>query len=231
MATFVICHGAWDGGWYWQGVARKLQKMGHVVYTPTLTGLGEREHLGNPATDLETHIQDLVNVFEYEDLKEVSLVGHSYGGAVITGAVDRISNRLSDLIYLDAFILKNRESLADLFGNSPVIEHLLSLANQFGDGWRIPFHSETDTDPRHAAQPMQTFFQKLNQTNPEAWAILRKTYISCTERGENPVYEPIEKCAKEAKDQGWPYFELSSGHNPNDSMPDELSNLLNQIVS
>ncbi len=160
MATFVICHGAWDGGWYWQDVANLLREKGHHVYTPSLTGLGERVHLGNPAIDLDTHIQDIVNVCLFEALDKVVLVGHSYGGAIITGVADRIPNRLSELIYIDAFVPKNGESLVDLFGESPVIDQFTSLSNQLGDGWKIPFYSEEESDPRHVAHPTSNFLPK-----------------------------------------------------------------------
>lgn len=230
MANFVICHGAWDGGWYWKQVAGLLRQIGHDVYTPTLTGLGEREHLGNPTINLDTHIQDLVNVLVYEDLKEVILVGHSYGGAVITGVAGRVPTRLSELIYIDAFILKEGESMVDQFSNSQIVEQFNSLANQFGNGWKIPFPTENGGDTRHVAQPMATFYQPFKQTNPEAWKIMKKTYIACTERGDNPVYAPITSQMIQSQSEGWPYYELATGHNPNESIPIELTQLLNEIV-
>jgi pimeloyl-ACP methyl ester carboxylesterase len=111
MATHVLVHGAWHGGWCWRKVTPLLRAAGHEVYTPTLTGLGERVHLGGPHIDLEMHIQDIVNVLEYGDLRDVILTGHSYGGMVITGVAERAADRLSHLIYLDAFVPSNGESL------------------------------------------------------------------------------------------------------------------------
>ena len=103
MATFVIVHGMWSGGWLFQPIARILRGAGHEVYTPTLTGVGERVHLGSPRTDLDTHVQDIVNVIEYEDLEEVVLAGYSYGGAVVTAVADRVPERIAQIVYLDAW--------------------------------------------------------------------------------------------------------------------------------
>ena len=103
MATFVIVHGAWGGGFSWARIRRMLAAEGHEVFTPTLTGLGERAHLASPDVDLATHIQDVVAVIETEDLRDVILLGHSYGGMVVTGAADRVADRLAHLAYLDAF--------------------------------------------------------------------------------------------------------------------------------
>ena len=114
MNTFVIVHGAWAGGWFFQETARFLRAAGHEVYTPTLTGIGERVHLGHPDIDLDTHIQDIVNVLEYEDLEDVSLVGYSYGGMVVTGVAERVPERIKQLIYLDAFVPVDGQSLADI---------------------------------------------------------------------------------------------------------------------
>ena len=103
-ATFVLVHGAWHGGWCWKKISALLDAEGHQVYTPTLTGLGERSHLLAKEIDLEMHIQDIVSMLEYEDLTEVILVGHSYGGMVITGVADKERKRLNHIVYLDAFL-------------------------------------------------------------------------------------------------------------------------------
>ena len=116
MATYVLVHGAWHGGWCWQRVTPLLRAAGHEVLTPTLTGLGERSHLANSAIDLNTHIQDVVNVLEYEDLRKVILVGHSYGGMVITGVSERVPERLTHLVYLDAFVPRDGQSLLGFVG-------------------------------------------------------------------------------------------------------------------
>ena len=114
MATYVLVHGAWHGGWCWNRVAPLLRDKGHDVYTPTLTGLGERVHLATPEVDLSTHVTDVVNVIEFEDLRNVVLMGHSYGGQVITGVAGAIPERIGQLVYLDASLPNDGESLSQL---------------------------------------------------------------------------------------------------------------------
>jgi pimeloyl-ACP methyl ester carboxylesterase len=114
MATYVLIHGGWHGGWCWARVAPILRAAGHDVYAPSLTGLGDRVHLLSPSVRLETHIEDVLGVLSYEDLRDVVLVGHSYGGMVITGVADRAADRVSHLVYLDAFVPRDGECLLDL---------------------------------------------------------------------------------------------------------------------
>jgi pimeloyl-ACP methyl ester carboxylesterase len=116
MATYLICHGAWSGGWSWTKMRAPLYAAGHRVFTPTYTGLGERAHLAHPMVDLDTHIQDVLAVVEYEDLSDFILVGHSYGGMVATGVADRIPEKVRHLVYLDAFVPADGQSLDDLTG-------------------------------------------------------------------------------------------------------------------
>ena len=104
MATFVVAHGAWSSGWAWKKMRPLLRAAGHEIFTPSYTGLGERSHLSSPDVTLETHIQDIANVLFYEDLTDVVLIGHSYGGMVATGVADRASERIRQVIYLDAFV-------------------------------------------------------------------------------------------------------------------------------
>src|SRR3712207_5745958 len=111
MTTYVLVHGAWHGGWCWKKVVPLLRTAGHEVYTPTLTGLGERAHLLSPTITLDTHILDVVNVLEYEELLDVVLVGHSYAGAVISGVADRAPTQVAQLVYLDAFVPRDGEAL------------------------------------------------------------------------------------------------------------------------
>ena len=114
MANFVLVHGAWVGGWCWRPVAQALRRSGHEVYTPTLTGLGERSHLINSNINLDTHISDVTNVIHREELSEIVLVGHSHGGMVITGVFDALSDKITSLVYLDAFVPENGQSLYNL---------------------------------------------------------------------------------------------------------------------
>ena len=132
--TFLVCHGAWGGGWSWKKVHPLMQAAGHRLVTPTYTGLGERAHLANPSIDLDTHITDVLNVIHYEDLRDIVLLGHSYGGMVATGVADRARDRIAQLIYLDAFVPDDGQSLFDL--NEPGRAPMRELARA-GDGWRV----------------------------------------------------------------------------------------------
>jgi len=135
--TFVLVHGAWCGGWWMSRLASALRHRGADVFAPTLTGLGERAHLASPEVGLSTHIQDVLGVLEYEDLRDVVLVGHSYGGAVVTGVADRARDRIQRLIYMDAFVLKDGQSLEDVCPLG-MAGFFVELARQSGEGWRAP---------------------------------------------------------------------------------------------
>ena len=114
MATYVLVHGAWGGGWKYARVAQRLRARGHLVFTPTLTGQGERSHLLSGSINLTTHVTDILNVIRYEDLSGVVLAGHSYGGMVVTAVADRIADRIAALVYLDAFVPQDGQSLFDI---------------------------------------------------------------------------------------------------------------------
>ena len=137
MTTFVLVHGAWHGSWCWKRVRKALRSHGHEVFTPTLTGVGERSHLLAPEVDLDTHIDDVVNLLRWEQLSDVVLCGHSYAGAVISGVADRIPDRIRELVYLDAFVLKDGECLHDTLPSSQK-DLQLELTRQHGDGWKVP---------------------------------------------------------------------------------------------
>ena len=134
MATFVLVHGAVVGGWCWRWVTPHLRAVGHEVYTPTLTGLGERVHLAGPHVNLDTHIEDVVNVLRYEDLTGVVLVGWSYGGMIVAGAAERAPERIGHLVYLDSDVPRDGDTSA------PPSQHAAreALARDHGDGWRVP---------------------------------------------------------------------------------------------
>jgi pimeloyl-ACP methyl ester carboxylesterase len=134
-ATFLVCHGAWSAGWAWKKMHPLMTARGHRLVTPSYTGLGERAHLANPSIDLETHIQDILNVITYEDLRDIVLIGHSYGGMVATAVADRVRDRIAQLIYLDAFVPNDGQSLLDL--NEPARQRMQELAKA-GDGYRVP---------------------------------------------------------------------------------------------
>ncbi len=218
--TFVIVHGAWGGGWGFKELAGIIQAAGHQVYRPTLTGQGERVHLASPNVGLETHIQDIVNVIEYENLYDVILVGHSYGGMVITGVADRIPERLSRMIYVDAHLPVDGESMFDLIGAKRT-KDLKNRANKWGDGWRIPpWWPDKKKDVPHQ---LATFQDPVQLNNPRS-AEIPGTYILTLNPGATT--DSFSKSAARGRSRGWRYHELRTGHNVQWTMPNELAELL-----
>ena len=182
MSAYVLIGGAWLGGWCWQPVARGLRDHRHDAYPVTLTGLGERKQLARPEIDLETHITDVVNLIEFEDLRDVMLLGHSYAGLVITGAADRIPDRISRLVYLDTAPLPDGTALIDTFP-SEARQHIERQVAELGDGWRFPMPPREELEnmaslegldddqlrllrSRAVAQPFGTYTQPLRLKNP-----------------------------------------------------------------
>lgn len=133
-SVYVLVHGAWHGGWCWKKVKAILEDKGQSVFTPTLTGLGERSHLLTPQVGLSTHIEDIVSMLEYEDLYNVVLIGHSYAGMVISGVAEKVANRLSHLVYFDAYLPENKKSINDYLK----VPSLAEIVAKKGDGWKIP---------------------------------------------------------------------------------------------
>jgi pimeloyl-ACP methyl ester carboxylesterase len=236
MATYVLVHGAWHGGWCWKKVTPLLRAAGHEVFTPTLTGLGERSHLLSPDIGLDTHIQDIVNVLEYEDLHGVILVGHSYGGMVITGAADRCPERLAHLLYLDAIVPQDGESFFDR-ASPETRTRLKESAIAMGHGWRVP-HPPLSlwgiTSPEDAQwviqkityHPLKTFEQPVH-IKSSAFAKLQRTFIHCTERsgrGQSPTAQRLRS------EKGWRYRELATGHDAMITQPKELADMLLEIA-
>jgi pimeloyl-ACP methyl ester carboxylesterase len=192
MATFVLVHGGGHGGWCYQRLARLLRKAGHEVHAPTMTGVGERSHLVGPHVDLNLHIQDISAVLHYEDLRDVILVGHSYGGMVITGVGDRASGRVGKLVYLDAANPKNGQSLVDVAG--PVIE-VARPAGQTVGGVELVLLPSPEagtfygvTDPadlawmadRLTGHPWKCFEQKLELCNEAEYSKIPQYHIVCS---------------------------------------------------
>jgi pimeloyl-ACP methyl ester carboxylesterase len=208
-------------------VSKSLWAAGHEVYVPCLTALGERAHLANPDVNLSMHIQDVVREITCSDLGEVILVGHSYGGIVITGVAEQIPDRIRMLVYLDGLIPEDGQSYADLIG--PVAAENVILAVQaYGDGWKL-YHR--DPDPRWTPQPLQTGLEKLNVKNPKA-SCLPRVFISCTNRnvedlGLVPVIQAAEKAKKDSR---WQYFEIPADHNPLAEHPEMVVNTLLVLV-
>src|SRR5918992_4836207 len=195
MTTYVLVGGGWLGGWCWQRVARRLRDDGHDVYPVTLTGLGERVHLASDQVDLETHMTDVVNLIEFEDLRDVVLLGHSYGGLVVTGAAGKIPERISRLVYLDTAPLPDGDSLIEKF--PPELRRRTEeQVQELGEGWKFPvpppdelanMASLEGVDEDHlrllysraAPQPFGTYTRPLRLKNP-ARESLPKLGIVCS---------------------------------------------------
>jgi pimeloyl-ACP methyl ester carboxylesterase len=233
MATVVLAHGAWSSAWAWKKVRPLMAAAGHTFFTPSYTGLGEREHLANPSNDLDTHIRDVLGVIDAEELNDFVLMGHSYGGMVATGVADRARERISQLIYLDAFVPKNGQSLSDLV--PPEQGQRMKDSAAQGDGWRVsPNPTPGDTSPddmawvsRHRRpQSLKCFEQKLQIT---AEPSMPRAYIQCMKYAE---HGPFNQFAKRAKSEpGWKSYELDTSHSPNVTAPEALVKLLGQVIA
>jgi len=229
MATFVVAHGAWSAGWAWKKVHPLMSARGHHFVTPTYTGLGERAHLARPDIDLDAHIADILAVLEFEDLTDVNLVGHSYGGMVATGVADRARERIAQLIYLDAFVPEDGESLLDL------VSPEMRAQRQIGpDGWRIPpSQMSADTSPedlawckpRRQPTPAKTFSQKLRMQNGPL--TLPRHYIYCTRHSPD---DRFRRFYERAKREGWGTYEIDSSHSAQVTNPAALADLLDKIA-
>ncbi|XVQ14623.1 alpha/beta fold hydrolase [Spirillospora sp. CA-255316] len=223
MAVYVLVHGAWHGGWCWRDVASRLREAGHDVRTPTLTGLGDRVHLYDPGIGLRTHVDDIVNLLEYEDLREVVLVGHSYGGLVVRETADRSPGRVSRLVLVDAWAGRDGESLDD---RAPRF-FLDWIASVTADGTipAPPAAAAGVTDPEQAAwveprltpQPRRTFSDPTRLTG--AVDAIPCRAVLCTPDGPMP-FPGI------AKEFGWDAAELDAGHDAMVTAPAELAGLL-----
>jgi pimeloyl-ACP methyl ester carboxylesterase len=226
MAAFVLVHGAWHGGWCWRRVVPLLRAAGHEVHAPTLTGLGERAHLLSPAVDLDTHTWDVAGLLACEDLRDVVLVGHSYGGMVITALAAREPDRLARLVYLDAFVPQVGECVFDLLAPDRAAAFREGARTE-GEGWRVPSPplerwGVTDpadvawAGPRIGPQPIATFEQPLGSPSPA----LPRTYIG-TEYGTF-----LRFTERARAEPGWTVRELPTGHDAMITMPRELAALL-----
>jgi pimeloyl-ACP methyl ester carboxylesterase len=230
--TFVLVHGAWQGSWVWERVADRLRAAGHRVETPSLTGLGERAHLAGPHVDLETHIADVMGAIEHHELDSIVLCGHSYGGMVVTGAADRMAERIKSLVFLDAFIPSPGKSLLD-FQPPEMAERQRAEAKAQGDGWRLEPLSGAHfriADPEDVAridrravdQPIGTMDQKAQLTG--AWEkIKHRAYIRAAGHSRGPFAQFAERVRGDA---AWQYFEVPCGHNVMLDMPEALTGIL-----
>jgi pimeloyl-ACP methyl ester carboxylesterase len=234
MATIVLAHGAWSAAWAWKKMRPRFAAAGHTFFSPTYTGLGERAHLARPDIDLSTHVQDVVSVLEIEDLRDIVLIGHSYGGMVATGVADRAAERIRCAIYLDAFAPRDGQCLFDLLGPQGEA-NMRAGATRDGDGWKIPpIPAPPDTSPEDVAwtaprrkpQPIKTFEEKIRLRSPSFPA---RHYIYARKFRPGDVFLQFAERAR--NEPGWTCREIEASHNPHITCPDLLMATLAQIMA
>jgi pimeloyl-ACP methyl ester carboxylesterase len=235
MSTYVLVHGAWHGGWCYKQVAQLLRKAGHEVYTPTLTGLGERAHLMSPAVNLELHVQDIVNVVRWEELSDLVLCGHSYGGMVITGVADKIPEKIRALVYLDAFVPRDGESVMDHL-DPAMRAGMKDDASQNGNGYLMsPIPAAVfNVNKKDAAwvdqmcvkHPLKCFEEKIALTGKFA-GVRKRTYVLATGWVPPQPPSPFAAVAERVKqDPGWKVVNLPCGHDVMVDLPKETTEVL-----
>jgi pimeloyl-ACP methyl ester carboxylesterase len=216
--TYVLVHGAWGGGWAWKAVDQLLTQRGHTVYRPTLTGLGEKRHLIAPNVNLSTHIDDVANLILFENLRDVVLVGHSYGGGVVTGVLDRLPDRIKRIVYLDAHLPQSGESLYDAM----LPARRETLMKQQKDDLLIPDWVKPGTPPPHdVPHPAATLRQKLTLTNPLRLNV-PGLYILTADDATKPEADPFFYAYNRAKTLRYTVVVMPADHNPQRTQPTEL---------
>jgi pimeloyl-ACP methyl ester carboxylesterase len=240
---FVLVHPAWHGAWVWKKVVPLLREKGHLVSTPTLTGLGERSHLARPEIGLEAHVTDVVNVLKDEDLRDVILVGHSSSGVVITGVADRAPERIAHVVYLDAFVPDDGQAVFDLV-TPDRRQALEKLVESEGQGWLLPRFAPppwetivrdmwgvTDNDDvrwmleRLRPTPVGHFKDPVRRTNPAAEKLPR-AYVRCRQF-PNPRFDTHAEMAR--RTAGWRYWELAASHHAAVTMPGNVASVLMEL--
>ena len=226
MTTFVLVHGAWHGGWCYQRVARLLRQAGHEVYAPTLTGLGERAHLVNRTIDLDTHVRDIIGVMRCEELSDVVLCGHSYGGMVISGVAEQMAAQIRALVYLDAFVPENGKSLFDYLP-AEQSAHMRADAVQNGEGYKVTpipaaaFALNPDdagwVDAMCVKHPLATFEQKLVLGGRQ---VAKQVYMLAAGWEPSPFQQFASRCRD---DRGWQFVSFACGHDVMVDRPQELA--------
>ena len=219
VTTFVLVHGAWSGAHTWRFVRPLLWQAGHEVFAPSLTGIGERAHLTGPHVCLPTHIDDVVNCVLYEDLDDIVLVGFSYGGMVVTGALAHIADRVRALVYLDAFVPADGQSAFELLGYAE--PGAPPATRQIGESWQLPPLERTYDDPavaafaepRRVAQPIRTVTDRVTLPQPLEQYPFSRTYVKCLgdprNAGRDVFYEAADRYRN---NPAWRYLEHSSNH-------------------
>ena len=227
MATIVLAHGAWNGAWAWKKMRPLLTASGHEFHTPTYSGLGERQHLATPDTDLETHIADVVGVIEAEELSGVVLLAHSYGGMVATGVADRIRDRIGRIIYVDAIVPRNGEAVNDIMPS-------LRVPSEDGSWLVEPAPLSPDNSPEDEAwilrhrgpHPARCFTQKIQLS---AEPTCPRHYVYALQFGPVDRFGPFRDRA--AAEDGWTLHKIDATHSPNITAPHTLSGIIQDILS
>jgi pimeloyl-ACP methyl ester carboxylesterase len=228
-STFVLVHGAWHGGWCWQRVAERLHRGGHKVFTPTLTGLGERSHLLREGIDLKTHIADVVNVMKWERLTDVVLCGHSYGGFVISGVAEQMAPAIRSIVFLDAFVPQNGESVRDLTGPavqqaaaSALLRGDLAIPPRSAEAFGVNAADQAWVDSLCVGQPIATFTDPVVLTGARD-RIPRKSYVRAKSYA-NPGFDRALASVK--ADPSWRTYEVACGHDVMVDNPERLTEIL-----
>lgn len=236
--TFVLVHGAFHGGWCWRAVARLLRDAGHSVFTPTLSGLGERRHLMSQDLTIDRLAMDITNLIEVEDLRDVVLVGHSFAGTIISVVADRMPERLAQVIYLDAVTPLAGKSLYDMMPEKVRAARMATLATSPDGAVQVPSppavhfgisdgEQASWVDRRLTPHPTSGYASPVNLKGPIANGV-PAAYIRCTA----PVFPVNDPCAAFAAAQpGWTYRALAAGHDAMISAPHEVADLLLELSS
>ena len=221
--VFVVVHGAWGGSWAFRKVDSLMTDQGAIVYRPSLTGQGERVHLASPRINLTTHIQDVVNMMLFEDLRNVILVGHSYGGMVISGVAHAIPDRISRLVYLDAIVPEDGESVMEIM--DPKGDGISRMVR--GDYVVPPWVKADQKPPKDVPHPLGTFTEEIALKNEKARDI-PSTYILTVDAGKKPEEDNFYASSARARARGWKVLVMTADHNPQWSAVDDLVSLLLQ---
>jgi pimeloyl-ACP methyl ester carboxylesterase len=236
MATFVLVHGAGGGGFSWQALAGLLRSAGHLVYSPSLTGYGDREHLSGPQVNLSMHTQDIVNLIEMEDLRDIVLVGHSYGGMVITGVADRVPERIAHLVYEDAMLPRDRESAMDIGNSVGASDPRAALV----DGWKLPFPAppamtpeEEERNRKFRPVPVGTLEEKVRLRVPLEQEAFTRTYVKAAANPNDPRGTGnFWRAADMVRDNpAWRYYELPCGHGVHRELPHVMAGILLELAA
>ena len=237
MARYVLVHGGGHGGWCYQPVARLIRAQGHEVYTPTLTGLGEREHLMSPTIDLETHITDVAKVLQFEELTDVILVGHSYGGMVISGVADRVPERIRNLVFLDAAMPQNGQSLVDHAG--PFMLAARSRSRVVNGIELVLFPGEDPMGFFGVKDPEQIAWMKPKLT-PHPWKCFEQKLVLKNEAAMRKIPQSIIVCSSHMNDQARAglkalsngrFWEIDTGHDLMITEPQKVADALLEIAA